>query len=70
MKKLLGIIVISLMLMLTACQSSHYTFENPIYPDDIKFNETEVDSDISLDGVLDEAFYDDLEGLMFSSNQN
>lgn len=70
MKKLLGILVISLMLLLTACQSSHYTFENPIYPDDIKFNETEVDSDISLDGVLDEAFYDDLEGLMFSSNQN
>ncbi|WP_025724395.1 sugar-binding protein [Acholeplasma granularum] len=70
MKKIINLFILGLVLILIACQPTKYSFENPIYPEDIDFNSSELDENISLDGKLDEAFYNDLEDLSFTSAQN
>lgn len=68
MRKTLLIIFMVAALFFAACaETKPYTFENPVFPDDIDYRYCERDDDIALDGRLDEDFYRDLTALEFSA---
>lgn len=71
MKKVILILTSIIIFILASCSNQGgYSFENPSFPDDINFRSSDMVEGITLDGMLDEAFYDDLEALEFSAGND